>query len=96
MSNFLRSITMHSITSDKIRKLNQELMSNLKLKEEVIRKENPICGRLMRFVEILLKSYSFARRLALIESEVEGDGDGDGDGEGEGQGGKSLGSIHKV
>lgn len=68
-------------------------MSNLRLKEETIRKENPICGRLMRFIEILLKSYSFARRLALIESEVEGEGDGEeGDGGSE-KSGKSMKNI---
>lgn len=73
MSNFLRSITLHSITSQSIRQLNQELMSNLNLKESKMKQESPLCGMLMRFIEILLKSYSFARRLALIESEVEGD-----------------------
>ena len=66
MSNYLRSITMKSITSDRIRMMNQELMSNQKLKGDLILKENQICGLVMKFIEILLKSYSFARRLALI------------------------------
>ena len=66
MSNYLRSITMRSITSDRIRAMNQELMSNQKLKGDLISKDNKICGLVMRFIEILLKSYSFARRLALI------------------------------
>ena len=43
-------------------------MSNQKLKGDLILKENQICGLVMKFIEILLKSYSFARRLALIEA----------------------------
>ena len=35
----------------------------------------------VKFVEILLKSYGFARRLAIIESEIEGDFDEDKNGE---------------
>ncbi len=41
------------------------------LKSELINKESRICGVLMEFLEVLLNSYSFARRLALIESEIE-------------------------
>lgn len=33
--------------------------------------ENHVCGILMEFIEVLLKSYGFAKKLALIESEIE-------------------------
>jgi hypothetical protein len=46
-------------------------MSDRSLRSEVICKENKICGILMEFLEILLKSYSFAKKLAMIESEIE-------------------------
>lgn len=42
------------------------------MRSEVIVRENQICGVLMEFVEVLLKSYGFARRLAGLEAEVEG------------------------
>ena len=37
----------------------------------MITKDNKVCGILMEFLEVLLKSYSFAKKLAMIESEIE-------------------------
>ena len=33
--------------------------------------ENQVCGILMEFIQALLKSYGFAKKLAMIESEIE-------------------------
>jgi hypothetical protein len=46
-------------------------MSDRSLRSDLIVKENKVCGLLMEFLEILLKSYSFAKKLAMIESEIE-------------------------
>lgn len=46
-------------------------MSDRSLKAESIVKENKVCGILLQFLEVLLKSYSFAKKLAMIESEIE-------------------------
>jgi hypothetical protein len=46
-------------------------MSDKFLRAEVIAKENKICGILLEFLEVLLKSYAFAKKLAMIESEME-------------------------
>jgi hypothetical protein len=43
-------------------------MSDRNLRADVIAKENKICGILMEFLEVLLKSYAFAKKLAMIES----------------------------
>lgn len=62
--------------------MNQELLSNKSLKSEKIKAQNPMNYFIMLFIEILLKSYSFARRLAIIEAQIEGDQpqeDGEGD-----------------
>ena len=73
MSDLLRSITSRSLTATMIRDLNQELMSDRRLKSEMMIKESRICGILMEFLEVLLNSYSFARRLAILEAEIEED-----------------------
>ena len=46
-------------------------MSDRSLRSEVMIEENHVCGILMEFIEVLLKSYGFAKKLALIESEIE-------------------------
>lgn len=43
-------------------------MSDKQLRAESIAKENKICGILLEFLEVLLKSYAFAKKLAMIES----------------------------
>ena len=43
-------------------------MSDRTLKAETVGKENRVCGMLIEFLEVLLKSYSFAKKLAIIES----------------------------
>jgi hypothetical protein len=71
MSTHLRSITSRNLTAATIRALNEELMSDRNLRADIIAKENKICGILMEFLEVLLKSYAFAKKLAMIESEIE-------------------------
>ena len=71
MSTHLRSITSRNLTASTIRALNEELMSDRNLRAEIIAKDNKICGIHMEFLEVLLKSYAFAKKLAMIESEVE-------------------------
>jgi hypothetical protein len=71
MSSHLRSITSRNLTAATIRALNEELMSDRNLRPDIIAKENKICGILMEFLEVLLKSYAFAKKLAMIESEIE-------------------------
>lgn len=66
MSTHLRSITSRNLTASTIRALNEELMSDRNLRAEIIAKENKICGILMEFLEVLLKSYAFAKKLAMI------------------------------
>lgn len=46
-------------------------MSDRTLRSDIVVRENKVCGLLMEFLEILLKSYSFAKKLAMIESEIE-------------------------
>ncbi len=46
-------------------------MSDRSLRSEIVTEENQVCGILMEFIEVLLKSYGFAKKLALIESEIE-------------------------
>ncbi len=70
MSSYLKSITNRNLTPGTIRSLNEELMSDRSLRAEVIGRENRVCGMLMEFLEVLLKSYSFAKKLAIIESEL--------------------------
>ena len=46
-------------------------MSDRNLKSSNIAKDNKICGVLMEFLEVLLRSYAFAKKLAVIESDLE-------------------------
>lgn len=66
MSSHLRSITSRNLTAATIRSLNEELMSDKSLRPDLIAKENKICGILLEFLEVLLKSYAFAKKLAMI------------------------------
>lgn len=71
ISSHLKSITSRNLTSNIIRRLNEQIMSDRSLRSEVMIEENHVCGILMEFIEVLLKSYGFAKKLALIESEIE-------------------------
>ena len=50
MYNYLKSITTRTLNSTKIRKLNQELLSDKSLKSEKVRDQNPMNYFIMLFI----------------------------------------------
>ena len=71
MSTMLREISVKTLSNKIINNLNLMLLGDPSLKSSKIRAGNASLGMIVEFIEVLMRSYSFAKKIAMLETSKE-------------------------